>query len=133
MSTEEEKEELMKKLWIIVSCLFWQTTMFFIFGGFSLFFSKMSNAWLLLGLVATILYSYYALYFKLAPNNVLWTFVKEGTAKIVTKNGKVHKILIQYKGKVLNKDWEIVDVDGEEKHLFGGLRWLGIFPVYQVY
>lgn len=131
MSKDEEKKELMKKLWIIISCLFWQMTIFFIFGGFSLFFSKMSNTWLLLGLVVTTLYFYYALYFRLAPNNVLWTFVKEGTAKIVTKNGKVHKILIQYKGKSLDKNWEIID--GKEKHFWGGLRWLGIFPVYQVY
>lgn len=86
------------------------------------------------------------IYQILAPKNVFFTFIEEGTAKMVMRGGrfqkgklqggKFHKALTQWRGYVLekkdpDKEWEVVS--GEEKHLFGGLRWFGFWPLDRIY
>lgn len=72
-----------------------------------------------------------AVYFDLAPRNYFFTFVQEGTVKIIVKGGQVSNILINTAGYTLNRSWDIVQ--GWEFHLFGGLRFYGIWPIYDVY
>jgi len=67
----------------------------------------------------------------LAPSNRFFTFVNEGTAKVVVRGGQVVKVLVQLKGFTLDSDWNVVS--GQERHLFGGLRWYGIWPVDDIY
>jgi len=67
----------------------------------------------------------------LAPKDMWLTFVKESTAKVVMRGGKAHKILVQAKGKKLDKDGFLVA--GRERHLFGGLRWIGFWPIDMIY
>jgi len=67
-----------------------------------------------------------------------FTFVKEGTAKIVMKFGAFHKILLSKKGYVVNKNGDIVeekDSDGTDSHwhLLGGLRFVGIRGIHTIY
>jgi len=70
-------------------------------------------------------------WFYLAPNNMFFTFVDESTAKIVVRGGQVRKVLVQLKEHTLDQDWNIVL--GQERHLFGGLRWIGIWPLDEMY
>jgi len=66
------------------------------------------------------------------PEGIFITLVEEGTAKVVMKLGEAHKGLIQYKGFTLEgSDWRVVP--GQEKHLFGGLRWVGPWPFCYIY
>ena len=48
------------------------------------------------------------IYFSLASRNRWFTFVKEGTAKIVVLGDKVVDVLIQFKGYTLDDDWNII-------------------------
>ncbi len=91
-------------------------------------------------------------WFILAPRNYFFTFVTEGTAKIIVKAGGFFKALIQWKGYTLDEDQNVVPENewvkngevvaegtpGAKKyrepwHPFGGLRWVGIWPVFQIY
>jgi len=83
------------------------------------------------GIVLMSFVLFLLIYFILARHNWFFTFVKEGTAKIVLKAGKFHKILIQWEGKTLNTNWNVIK--GSEWHPFGGLRWVGFWPIYTVY
>jgi len=115
--------------------------------------------WLILALVALIL-SFPIVYFVLAPRNLYWTFVKEGTAKIVVKGDQFNKALIEWKGNTFDKDWnrvkdgtpvpedvkeaikqkqiKIYNFDEKEgvyrepRHLFGGLRFYGFWPIKDI-
>jgi regulator of protease activity HflC (stomatin/prohibitin superfamily) len=67
-----------------------------------------------------------------------FTFVEEGTAKIVMQFGAFHKVLLSKRGYALNDDGDIVReeeiVDGEIPwHLPGGLRFVGIRWVHTIY
>ncbi|MCD6270520.1 hypothetical protein J7J23_01930 [bacterium] len=66
-------------------------------------------------------------YFVWAPNNLYFTKIKEGTAKNVFKAGAFHKTLIQWKGRTLNDEGEVVE--GKEWHLLGGFRYYGFWPI----
>jgi len=75
-------------------------------------------------------------YFKWAPNNLCFTFVEEGTVKIVMFGGKTVRILIQWKGRTLDKKWNVVRerVKREEPwHPFGGFRFYGIWPFWDIH
>ncbi len=48
------------------------------------------------------------IYFDLAPNNLWFTFVPEGTAKIVVRGDKFKKALIQWKGYTFDEDWNVI-------------------------
>ncbi|MDP2947145.1 MAG: hypothetical protein Q8N88_03440 [Nanoarchaeota archaeon] len=74
----------------------------------------------------------YLIYFWLAPNNIFFTFVKEGTAKVITKGGAISKILIQFSGRVLDERWNVIP-GNPRKRLLGGLRFYGIWPISEVF
>lgn len=72
------------------------------------------------------------IYFVLAPRGWFFTIVPEGRAKAVVKMGSFEKFLIQWKGFKFDSEWNVVP--GEERHHpFGGLRWVGIPPFWEVY
>ena len=96
----------------------------------------------LLGFIVLALSFLALVYFVLAKANLFWTFVNEGTAKIILKGEEFHKCLIAWKGYTFKitrdggsqsdeKDnWEVVR--GEEpRHTFG-LQWVGLWPIYGV-
>lgn len=70
-------------------------------------------------------------YFVLAPNNCFFTFVHEGTVKFVVKGDAFQKCLIQWKGHTFDDGWNIVE--GEERHLLGGFRYYGLWPILDIY
>jgi len=71
------------------------------------------------------------IYFVLAPNNLFFTFVLEGYAKVVVRAGKFQKTLIQWTGTTIDENGNVVN--GEEFHLFGGLRFYGWWPLDKIY
>ncbi|HOK35572.1 MAG: SPFH domain-containing protein [Candidatus Pacebacteria bacterium] len=88
---------------------------------------------ILIGLIIVFgipIVGFLVVYFYLAPRNLFFTFVTEGTCKIILKGRSFHKILIQYKGHTLDKDFNVIE--GEERHLLGGLRYYGIWPLCDV-
>ncbi len=60
-----------------------------------------------------------------------FTIVKEGTAKVVLKASQFSKIFVQWKGKTVDENGDIVE--GREWHLLGGIRWFGFWPFYTIY
>lgn len=76
-------------------------------------------------------------WFFLAPSNYFFTFVKEGTCKIITRGDSFEKCLIQWDGHTFDHQktgvdrWEVIE--GEEPwHPFGGLRFYGLWPLLDV-
>ncbi|MFH1575659.1 MAG: SPFH domain-containing protein, partial [Candidatus Nealsonbacteria bacterium] len=92
--------------------------------------------WIILwfiGLIVLLTVSGLLVYFVLAPENLWWTFKKEGSAKIVTRGDQFDKILIQWEGHTLNRVTNDV-VEGEEPSgLFGGLFYYGFWPFKNIY
>lgn len=66
-----------------------------------------------------------------AKNNFMYTFVSEGTAKIITKDKGYVKTLINWKDHILNKDGEVVD-QPKHRRRKGGLFFYGFWPIYDV-
>ncbi len=89
------------------------------------------GSWLTAALTLVMLVAIGILILSLARLNIFFTIVEEGTAKAIMKMGGFHRIIIQYKGKILDDNGNVVD--GYEEHLFGGLRWLGIPFIYSLY
>lgn len=81
--------------------------------------------------VVGIGYGLFRLFWLLAHTDRFFTFVNEGTAKVVMRTGKAFRVLIQYEGRALDQDGNLVP--GEERHLFGGLRWIGLWPFHYLY
>lgn len=84
-------------------------------------------------IVGIIGFLLWLVYFVLAPKNIFFTFIPEGYAKVVVRAGKFQKTLIQWTGKTIDEHGNVVDVDGEEFHLFGGLRFYGWWPLDKIY
>jgi len=101
--------------------------------------------------IATMLFPL-LVWYVLAPSNRFFTFVKEGTVKIVVRGDKFEKALMQWSGYALDKEWNIVPEnewvkDGkvvsegtpgarkykEPWHPFGGLRFYGLYPLMDIY
>lgn len=80
------------------------------------------------GLVFLVLF----IWFGLAPRNIFFTFVKEGTAKIVVRGDKFQKVLIQWEGYALDEDWNVVERAARGR-FFGGMRLYGFWPFDQIY
>lgn len=97
---------------------------------------KIPWQWTLLAvLIATVvgLAAFLLAWFKLAPRNLFFTFVSEGTAKIIVKGDQFSKCLIQWEGHTLDREtWRVVE-DKESWHPFGGLRFYGIWPIWDVF
>jgi hypothetical protein len=76
-------------------------------------------------------------YYVFAPRGWFVTIVPEGKAKAVMRMEGFEKFLIQWKGYTFDysKDgddkWTVIE--GKERHLFGGLRWVGIPPFWSIY
>lgn len=77
-------------------------------------------------------------YFVLAPQNLFFTFIKEGTAKFVVRGDKFHNCLMQWESYTFDyskrhpEKWNIVPESAghpPEKHLLGGLRFYGPWPL----
>lgn len=99
---------------------------------------------LALSLAAVVILTVPCVYWGLAPLNICFTFVYEGTAKIVVSGKAAVGILIQYRGHTLDPNTgdvsSIFDSNGnaipgkkEESHLFGGLRFYGIWPFLDIH
>ena len=116
-----------------------------VFGGWEGLISLVLVAGIV-GALATFVW------FVLAPRNYFFTFVTEGTAKIVVKAGGFFKILIQWKGYTFDENQNVVSENEwmkdsevvaagmpgakrykESWHPFGGLRWIGAWPIFQIY
>jgi len=79
----------------------------------------------------------------MAKNDFLFTFVEEGTAKVIMKFDAFHRIIMQYQNCTCREgdDWEILlspkkskkrFFDGKKK-FWGGLCWIGIPGIYSIY
>ena len=90
--------------------------------------------WTILGTVIGIAILLFVIaWSKLGPSNHWFTFVKEGTAKIIVRGDAAEKCLIQWKGCIINKDWDVV-AGREMPHFFGGFRIYSLFyPIFDVY
>ena len=77
----------------------------------------------LIGIVAGTSVLLVLIYFWWAPNNLYFTFVQEGTAKIVVRGDKFEMALIQWEGMVFTPNWNVIPVgvwtrrNGEELSL----------------
>ena len=79
----------------------------------------------------------FLIYFWWAPNNLFFTFVDEGTAKIVVRASGFKKALIQWNKHDFtrtsgNDHWNVIKQEPKSKH-FGGLRFYGIWPFSDIY
>ena len=100
--------------------------------------------YILLGILALTLVAFPLIaliaYFVLSPQNRWFTFVKDGTAKIIVKGTAVDKILIQWQGYTFSygeqdfeKKWTVIE-GREPSHPFGGFRFYSLFyPLFDVY
>ncbi|MDD4624821.1 MAG: SPFH domain-containing protein [Candidatus Pacebacteria bacterium] len=86
-------------------------------------------------LLAAIFFFFICLiWFYLAPNNICFTFVDEGTAKVVVRGKKFKKCLMSWRGRTFDLEWNVVE--GEQRSFwdfFGGLRWVGFYPFDKIY
>ncbi|MCX6764925.1 MAG: hypothetical protein NT148_00045 [Candidatus Nealsonbacteria bacterium] len=90
------------------------------------------------GLIALVLFVP-AIYFGFAPKNIFFTLNEEGTAKIVLKGGEFSHAIMRWEGHEFNEQghepneqWNVVQAPAED-HLFGGLRFYGLWPFYTIY
>jgi hypothetical protein len=107
---------------------------------------------LAVGVVLLPIVAFLSVYFILAPNNCSFTFIKEGTAKYVVRGDKFEKCLMQWKDHTFDEEWNVVlentwikdgkkvqeGVLGAKKHKeswhpFGGLRFYGIWPIFDIH
>lgn len=87
-------------------------------------------------------------WFILAPNNICFTFVREGTAKIILKGGSFHRVVFEWQNHFMdnkgyiwkNEEQEIFEETFWERKiikprvkLVGGLYWIGMWPFFTVY
>ncbi len=94
---------------------------------------------IILGIVGMTIVGFVLIYFWWAPNNLFFTFIREGTAKVVVRAHQFRKAFIQFKGFVIDgpkKTVNVVSVD--EKHQendkwYGGLRFYGFWPVWDIF
>ncbi len=85
-----------------------------------------------LGYVGLPLWAY-----LLAPTNLFFTFVNEGTAKVVMRGGKFQRVIIALKGHYLNDNGDVVKSGDPEKlrwfERISGAYWVGIPPFFRVH
>jgi len=117
-------------IWLVISVIVW-----FFLSLVAGFFEIYSYSFLFVPLSG--IFSFLIIYFYLAPRNLFFTFVDEGSAKAIVKGGEVVDMLIQWKGHTLNRDpgedqWKVIK-GRESYHPFGGLRYYGMWPIYDVY
>ncbi len=85
------------------------------------------------GLLIISIFSLLLVYFNLAPRDMCFTFVKEGTGIIVMRGGKFDKIIISWKGYIIDSNTgNIIKVPNARIELFGGLKFYGIYPFQKI-
>lgn len=67
-----------------------------------------------------------------ASKDWFYSFVTEGTAKIVVHGGEFHKIVMSWEGYGFDDKWNVVEKKSG-KSLFGGARYIGFYPFFKVY
>ena len=92
------------------------------------------------GTTLALFVGFLLVYFKWAPNNLFFTFVREGTAKIVVKAHEFDKVLMVFKNHMLDNEGNVVEVRGvkpeqssSKKRFLGGLKYYGFWPVYDIF
>lgn len=141
---KEEEEKEMSRGGILISSIFIELVVITVVCVVP-WFLPIGTFWKILiisaGFSATLIMDFFLIYFWWAPNNLFWTFVPEGRAKIVVRADEVRNVLIQWRGHVLatkalpdeNIDvWDIVEGD-PPKRRFGGLRFYGFWPLDDIY
>jgi len=89
---------------------------------------------LALGLFVFLVATFLLIYFGWAPNNLFFTFVPEGRAKVVVRGDAVKRVLLQWRGYELNKNWDVIKSPSQKKPFLGGLRFIGwLFPLDDIY
>jgi len=94
-----------------------------------------------IGIFVVLIMDFFLIYFWWAPNNLFWTFVPEGRAKIIVRGDAFKKVLIQWQGHKLieqaapdgSADKGDVIESPAKKTLFGGLRIYGCWPFDDVF
>jgi hypothetical protein len=148
MAKEEKKQDgtLMQYKAEMAWIVFWllSTLSCVAYGAFALFclfWAPFLYGWWHIGIFLILLLFTLGLlcptvYFGFAPMNIFWTFVYEGTAKSVVAGGQVVNMFVQKRGCKADEDGFIVALGPGEKdpqHLFGGLRFYGIWPFRDIY
>jgi len=74
---------------------------------------------------------FFLVFYELAPRNIFFTFVEEGSAKAVVRAGKFVRALMEWRGYTFNEEWDVIP--GESPRILGGLRFFGLWPLEQIY
>ena len=86
-----------------------------------------------IGLLLMPIFTFLLVYTKLAPKDMIFTFVKEATAIIVMRGDQFDKIIISYKDHVIDPNtWDVIERRGAKTGFFGGLKFWGIPPFQKI-
>ena len=86
------------------------------------------------GLLVMPIYSVLLVYYNLAPRDMIFTFVKEGTGIVVTRGGEFDKIIISWKERTIDPNtWDVIEAPDMKIGLFGGLRYWGVPPFQKIF
>jgi len=72
------------------------------------------------------------LYFIWGKEDILVTFIDEGYCKIIQVGGKFYKILMNYKGKAFDQEWNIVSED-DPKAKYKDKSFLGLHLIWPLF
>lgn len=93
-----------------------------------------------LGVAGFTIWPFIAIYFWWAPNNLFFTFVPEGRAKIVVRGDAFKRALFQWEDHDLARHpsdsielWDVVERPDQRRHFWGGLRLYGLWPLDDIY
>lgn len=109
-------------LWLVSIALFVLCTFIIVCSWF----------WTVLFGLSTVLLSVMVIYFGLAPRNLFYTLVEEGTAKIILKGGKFYSVIMQWKEYEFDAEWNVIKTGRTSGGILGGLRFYGLWPVYTI-
>lgn len=84
----------------------------------------------IIGVIFSVAVAILVVAFLWLPRNICWTMLQENQAKFIMFLGENSKTIAAYEGKVVNRDGRVVL--GNAKHL-GGIRFIGIWPVWTIY
>lgn len=135
-------------IWMLAGTLF---VLSILFAGWLIFGSVVGAVLFPLGLIILAIGLFFFAYFYLAKKNYWFTFVREGTAKIVVKGDAFSKALIQWTGFSLDDEQNVVPENewflngkviaegtpGAKRYKepwrpFGGFRYYGFWPIKDI-
>jgi len=90
---------------------------------------------LVIGLACFVLTLWFGLYLC-AKNDVFFTFLKEGTWKVIMKGGRKHKFIMNVRGHYMDTETGVVHDGDGHKSLWSrllGIEWIGPPPFYTAY